>query len=65
MSKEQMERETAERESELRQVQEERFCKEKKHLQGMGAKLKRADIIKNMEKCKDDETVQTVGNKMI
>ena len=36
-----MAKDQQERESELRQQQEEKFCKEKKDLQGKGAQLKR------------------------
>lgn len=57
--------ESKQKESELRQKVEASFCEEKKRLQGRGAQLKRTDLLEAMGKCKDDPTVQAVGNQMI
>jgi len=61
----QMEEDSKVKESELRQKVEQHFCEEKKKLQGTGAQLKRQDLLEAMDRCKDDPTVQSVGNAMI
>merc|ERR1712157_419639 len=65
LNQKKMDEDTKQRESELRQKVEDKFCEERKKLQGKSAQLKRNDILEVMNKHKDDKTVQEVGQKMI
>ena len=65
ISAEQMKREQAEKESELREKKETDFQQEKKDLQNLSADRKRQKIRDAMERFPDDPNVQDIGLKLL
>ena len=60
-----MQRDKEEREQQVREGQEEKFCEEKKDLIAKQSGMKRRKIQQTMDKMPDNEVVQEVDNKLL
>lgn len=65
LSEQKMNRDREEREQKVREEQEEKFCEEKKELVQIAGNLKRRKLQQVMDKLRDNETVQDVGEKLM